>query len=80
MNQHDLDNLSFLLSLDKAGFSAWFSQASLDDIEYAFEIFKELLETTDELIKTLQECVNNEIMHDIESLKEAQDYLQKFRL
>jgi hypothetical protein len=73
MNREDLDNLLFLLSLDKAGFSAWFSQASIDDIEYAFELIENFREYMNDDMKAL-------LSEDTESLKEAQDYLQKFRL
>jgi hypothetical protein len=38
MNQHDRDNLMFLLSIDDATFKDWYKQMDQDDHEYAQEL------------------------------------------
>lgn len=38
MNQHDRDNLDFLLNASPAVIEDWYEQMSDDDIEYAFEL------------------------------------------
>ena len=40
MNQHDRDNLDFLLTASPEVIEDWFEQMSDDDIEYAFELLE----------------------------------------
>ena len=48
MNQHDRDNLNFLLNVDSDTFDDWLEQIEDDDVTYALELIKrgqtELLE------------------------------------
>jgi len=41
MDQHDKDNLDFILSLDKESLKKWFEQASTDDLIYSMEIINQ---------------------------------------
>lgn len=41
MNQHDRDNLDFLLNASPEVIEDWYEQMSDDDIEYAFELLAE---------------------------------------
>ncbi len=41
MNQHDRDNLDFLLGASPEVIEDWYEQMSDDDIEYAFELLEE---------------------------------------
>ena len=38
MNDHDRDNLLFLLRTSDAGLADWYKQASADDLEYARQL------------------------------------------
>jgi hypothetical protein len=40
MNQRDQQNVKFLLGLSPIALEAWFSQASIDDRDYAMEILE----------------------------------------
>ena len=40
MNQHDRDNLDFLLNATPEIIQDWYEQMSDDDIEYAFELLE----------------------------------------
>jgi hypothetical protein len=40
MNDHDRDNLRFLMTIPKESFNEWLDQASEDDVQYALEIIK----------------------------------------
>jgi len=40
MNQRDQENVKFLLGLSPAKLENWFSQASIDDRDYAMEILE----------------------------------------
>ena len=40
MNQHDRDNLDFLLSASPEVIEDWYEQMGEDDIEYAFELLE----------------------------------------
>lgn len=69
MNQHDADNLAFLLSLSSQGFREWFAQASKDDIDYA-----------DELIAQAQILAVDARVAQMPQYKEAQAVLKPFLL
>lgn len=53
MNEHDRDNLNFLLKCSEEGLREWFEQASEDDRQYA----NELLDAYEEEIKVKMEKV-----------------------
>ena len=38
MDQHDRDNLNFLMNASKATLNDWYAKMDQDDIEYAFEL------------------------------------------
>jgi hypothetical protein len=40
MNEHDRDNLRFLLTADESAMQEWYSQVSQDDIDYALELLQ----------------------------------------
>jgi hypothetical protein len=40
MNEHDRDNLRFLLSADKSTMDQWYQTVSEDDVEYALELLQ----------------------------------------
>jgi hypothetical protein len=72
MNDHDRNNLNFLLTVSPEVFDDWMDQADEDDIDYAIELLRmrkseltvEFLDKTD----------------DVEQLIEAQSALSKFTL
>ncbi len=47
MNQHDRDNLEFLLNASPEVLEDWYNQMDDDDIEYAFELLTQLKEELD---------------------------------
>lgn len=77
MNDHDRDNLKFLLSIDENAFQDFLEQSDDDDIDYAIKLIQrykaELM--VQEII--LEEAVDEEIGLD---LSEACSVLAKFRL
>lgn len=77
MNDHDRDNLKFLLSIDEQGFEQFLDESDDDDIDYAIELIQtyraELLIREIEL----EEAVDAE--HGLD-LSDAQTLLKKFRL
>jgi hypothetical protein len=58
MNQHDRDNLNFLLSIDNGTFKDWYNKVDQDDREYARELLNtysiELKERSLELLVEAQ--------------------------
>lgn len=40
MNDHDRNNLNFIMSLDEDGFEEWSATLSQDDVDYALELIK----------------------------------------
>ena len=40
MNQHDLNNLNFILNLSEDQMQAWLDTLTLDDLHYAWEIIR----------------------------------------
>jgi hypothetical protein len=58
MNQHDRDNLNFLLSIDNGTFKDWYNKVDQDDRQYARELLNtysiELKERSLELLVEAQ--------------------------
>jgi len=54
MDQHDKDNLDFILSLDKESLKKWFEQASTDDLIYSMEIINQYKEEIAPFIDVLE--------------------------
>lgn len=40
MDQHDRDNLNFLMNASKATLNDWYAKMDQDDIDYAFELLQ----------------------------------------
>ena len=72
MNDHDRDNLKFILSLDENGFDVWSAQLSLDDTEYAIELLQAA--RAEVMLKAA------EYTDDVEDLSEANQVLKGFML
>lgn len=72
MNEHDRDNLAFIMSLSKAGFDEWMQSATNDDIEYALE----LIEVHRKNLQAVSKIDNLEIV----DTSQATDYLKKFTI
>jgi hypothetical protein len=71
MNDHDRENLEFLISLNQAGAKQWMAQATTEDIFYALELlnqYKDML--------VMEECLS--VYDDIEDVSEARALLAKF--
>ena len=74
MNNHDRDNLQFLLSADKKTMESWYQTVSEDDVEYALELLQ-LYRT--ELALREFEIIDTEAEQD---LSQAQAVLSRFTL
>lgn len=72
MNDHDRENLSFMLNADPATLSAWYESLSPDDLIYAMEL---LVQARSEL-----EMRVVELFDDVDDLTEANIVLARFRL
>lgn len=72
MNDHDRENLSFMLNADPATLSAWYESLSPDDLIYAMEL---LVQARSEL-----EMRSVEIFDDVGDLTEANIVLDRYRL
>lgn len=72
MNQHDKDNLQFLLNSSPATLKEWYDNVDQDEHEYAIELIR--LYSSEIIIHNL------ELDDDITDLSEAQQLLSKYRL
>lgn len=72
MNQHDKDNLQFLLNSTPDTLKDWFESVDQDDHEYAMELIK--LHTSEIIVHNL------ELADDVTDLSKAQKVLAKYRL
>lgn len=68
MNEHDYQNLQFLLNASEDVIADWFLKTSTDDIEYAIALLQEATE-----------CVK-ELNEPIEQFAEANAVLARFML
>jgi len=72
MNEHDRENLRFLLNADPATLREWYDSVTKDDIEYASEL---MLQYSEELaIRT------GMLDDDVSDISQAADFLKRFRL
>lgn len=72
MNDHDRENLKFLLHADEKVLRDWYSKMEQDDIAYALELLHAAsLELVDQAV---------ELSADMSDCAEAKEYLSKFRL
>ncbi len=72
MNDHDRNNLNFLLNITPEVFDDWMDQADSDDIDYALEL---LAMHKSELVVGLLELKDN-----VEDTTQANQVLKKFML
>ncbi len=72
MNDHDRNNLNFILSLDEDGFEKWYVTLSDDDVDYALELLK--------AARTEVAMKHSEIFDDVEDCTEAVQVLKGFML
>lgn len=70
MNQHDRDNLMFLINADKATMKEWYGSVSQDDIEYALELLQQY--KCELMVKEM------EYMDDVDDVGMACEVLKKF--
>ena len=75
MNQHDRNNLNFILTADKNTLDEWWESLSDDDRAYALEIVR--LARTETEIQLME---YNESLTENSDFAEARAVLQKFRL
>lgn len=72
MNEHDRNNLNFIMSLDEDGFEQWSATLSEDDVNYALELIKAA--RIEVLMKTA------EYADEVEDTSEAMSVLKGFML
>ena len=72
MNQHDKDNLQFLLTATPDVLKNWYDSVDRDDHEYAIELIR--LHTAEIIVHNLEEADN------VEDLSEARQVLARYRL
>lgn len=72
MNPYDLNNLSYIMSLNNEQFDEWMLSISDDDVNYAIEIIQA---RRAELIEK-----EHELLEDMLDVTEAQSILSKFTL
>ena len=72
MNQHDKDNLRFLLSASPDSLREWYESVGQDDHEYAMELIQTY--KAELIVETLETNDN------VEDLSDAQRILARFRL
>lgn len=72
MNDHDRSNLKYIMSLNEKQFEEWYAFISIDDIEYALELFKQ---ARGELNMKMYEVID-----EVEDTKLAKAALKKFML
>lgn len=78
MNDHDFENLRFLLLATPDVLADWFKQTDEDDHEYAIELLEAAC--MDDIIEILEEKEQMMIDDGSFNLTEAQKYLSKFTL
>lgn len=72
MNQHDKDNLEFLLNSTPITLKKWYDSVDGDDHEYALELIR--LHSSELIVAEL------ELTDEQEDLSIAANYLAKYRL
>jgi len=72
MNDHDWENLQFLLNADKETLADWYSKVGVDDHEYASEI----LTMYSEELKVKEVLITDK---DIKEFGEASGILSRYR-
>ena len=77
MNDHDRENLNFLLNADEETLRDWYTKMEIDDHEYASEIMEEYAEE----LRVRHAIIDSEIAIDEKSdITTVANYLKKFTL
>jgi hypothetical protein len=72
MNQHDRDNLNFLLNCSQDQFDEWVDKATPDDVDYALELFQKA--------KSETILLQHELLDNVEmDLAEANDLINRIK-
>ena len=75
MNDHDRENLKFLLGADEETLRDWYEKMDDDDHKYASEIMEEYAEE----LRIRHSIIDAEIAAE-NNISDAAEYLKKFRL
>jgi hypothetical protein len=78
MNEHDFQNLRFLLLATPEVLTDWYDHIDEDDYEYALELLEAACMT--EVVKILEEKELMMVAEGSFELTEAQEYLSKFTM
>ena len=79
MDQHDLRNLRFLLSLGKIGLIRFMQQASEDDVIYANELLARYRQEIEEKAM-LYMMYSSDAQDEVDDVSQAKEVLSKFTL
>ena len=82
MNNHDRDNLNFLMNVDRKTLMDWFATVSSDDIDYAFDLLEAYSRELDQASAELRTDADMELLASNSSVPyaEANQVLSQFRL
>lgn len=72
MNDHDRNNLNFILSLDEKAYNQWSASLSEDDADYALELLK--------AARTEIMMQHASLIDEVEDCTEAMNALKRFML
>ena len=72
MNDHDRNNLKFIMSLDEKSYDEWTASLSEDDVDYALELLKAA--RTEMILQAA------EVSDDVKDCTEANSILKGFML
>lgn len=78
MNQHDRDNLNFLLSADTKTLKDWHSKVDQDDLDYAMELLEAYSRELDERSAAL--LIEAKLAKQEHRYPEAMSVISKFML
>jgi hypothetical protein len=74
LSQDDFANLDFLIELDARGLQAWLDAADNDDLAYALEILRPLINNL-----TLKELAIMDLVTNTDLADEVLDRIRKFK-
>lgn len=72
MNDHDRNNLNFIMSLDEKAYDEWTASLSEDDVDYALELLK--------AARTEVTMQHASLLDEVEDCTEAMNVLKGFML
>jgi hypothetical protein len=76
MNNHDRDNLDFLLSIDAETFKDWYSKMTPDDHDYASELLEKYSQELAERSQAL--VIEADLIHQNNNYREAMQVISRF--